>query len=1813
MCLIARTPIYFLNKLGGESLLGTNSMPNGTATVADMGALAVSLTANILDFQKKMQKALDILKQFREQAEQLSGKIGISFQQVGEGVSKGTTVAAKQLSVVQDAANKTRERMTEMGKQVKKSGKEVVDVVDEIGKTVTTRGRQGAGAMLSFAEGVKRFVALNLRWFLVWRTLWALWGQILKGMKEFQGLLQETALALRTGTENVSSWVEQQILGIRIQREAIAMTMRHAIVIKDYVKSWYYLTTAGISAANAFDFVNTAVQTSIALDETSETTVRLLTGLYNVFGETITKVSEPLEKFNYIAAILTETFRRQDIELADYAKALPYVAEQWKVSGGSLEVLVAALGVMGTHFMRGSKAATSLARSLSVMMKYPERFAELTGMMFDPKKPLDYVQAIRAIRVALQEGEENTKTYGIAIEAAGDLFHLTGIRGARAALTLIDAFEMWEAQIIKNMNASYELVEAMAALAETTIPKQWERFGNILRGWVMTMVMAATNTSDFAEGLKRLNDGLERMTGFFETLGRLLRMFVGDFRAFNITIIAGLLAWRNHIGMITSSLGTATTTVGLFGLRMQAMASSILASWKTSAKAGQIVVAGAIRSTLGVIGTGFKDLGRVIWTGMGKISESFIGRFMTIYASMQLIFGYITLAHELMNKTFVQNSIKYGLELEMTEKTRWQRLAGFISDILRPAQLFQRGWARQYQVAYREFEKDRRAVYENYIKLELKTRAEAEEAMLAASIKWWEDQLGVQLDGQQKLQLATDLGLRKRFESMQAFSKWMEEEWPRLYAAMQKIQLDAMTYELWALDKQYKEEIEKTKGGKEALLRVEEWYAIARNALLRKYEREALEEAEKRSDRLEKARMMSFDKEITKIRERAKEAREAEAEATLQRQKVILERAADEAKVDRKAYEEIADIRAQFHNKQILEMEAFSKMRTIAEREGWTELEMDLKEGAEALVAIRERGLIEEVKRVEVNGKKILFVTQRLGNELEKEEEKRNYETLKRSMSAMTETAQARENNRIETIQCSEELSAGLKEIEDKTTTATEVARRVSRSKQRVHNRKVEGEEKRHAKANADIRREEQDDIKDITEKAAKEIQKVISANEAWIRKETERTREFNMAAARKVFDKRVAETEAEIEYIKSLKSKESETLEIDRKALEDNLLKMQNEYAGLRIKSERYWQQKWAQQDAEFQDQRFEGQKTEWERELTQFDSFYVDWIETLRKRQFEIAKAYDTAGIEIIQHQEKLREDIISIEKMKNRDLREIAESEKVFLSGELTEQEKITLKSATTIKDGLIKILEVRESEAERIYAEETEKTATEGEKIRGQMKNVYDARNEDLQAFVAGHQSIWYSHLAEEGLRTLEAATETRQTLAGAMEDQLSDFDKSFRKRFSMTIAHQELLKENITAVENDRTEDLREVIADRESILLRYFQREQIETFQSATSINEILIKAWQNRLSEAEKIHGEESNIAITIREWTRNEIAKIEEMGLGDFKSYLEEHKIFLSEFLTEEERRTLESNIAIRDRVLEILREELSTAESLQKEMSENTIQIREDLRSKIALIENGELGDLRKFIEEHESELLKFLDEEEIAVLKQAVSAQAIGKAHWDSSMNTMKAGLAAFEENLGTYKERSIEIWKDIAGITTGTVSTLFDDLLAGHKMGMDYLGELWQSFLDRLRQRFVDFMAEDIVDSFIELLTGKVKKGKGFKPEELVGQIMEMVTPEGTEFDIEEGSRHVGKAKMPKITFPEEPTVKVPSRAGKAIGIGVAEPAAAPGAPIQLSVVNLFDPNLMPDSMMRNKDVLINLITADVLEKGSAYEVIRGAK
>jgi hypothetical protein len=878
---------------GGQT---SGSMGGGGA---GLGILSIGLQAEVANFIFNMRKAIEVLQFFRNQAMSAGKMVGGQYTQMAQqaqamaGTAKGAMGAAGQ------EAQKFTGLLDQYGNKIKTTGATTVQTIDKVSKTAMTRGKQGLGAVLDFSAGVKQFLLLNMRWFIIWRSFWAVWGQVQKAVTEFKDLMQETALALRTGVTDLESYVEKQLLGIRIQKEAIKATMQHAITMKDYIKSFYYLTTAGIAASDALNFVNDSIKTAIALDEDHVTTVRLLTGLYNVFGETITDVATRQDKFQKISAILAATFREQDIELKDYSDALPYVAAQWKQSGNSLEVLVAALGVMGTRFMRGSKSATSLTRSLSMLMRYPERFAELTGMAFDPKKPLDFLAVIGEMNKSLASGTMTFDKMGFSAEEMGKLFKALGLRGARAGAVLIDAFKDWEIQIQKNNNATFELVEQMARLAELTVPKQLEIMTNILRGWVIEMLKAATSTGSFARALERVNDALRAMAPLFKMVGSFLGVFVGSFGKMVTTTIALILAWKVKFAAVTTL----------------AFASHLKAA-----------------------------------SGFGAaLHASFLITFAKLFIIFQSFFGLAKFAYSVYTGDFEEQSKKHAAELMMTEKTTWDNIFGYMKagfDGHKQAMRVQTaGMRKAWRKHLRQLEEDRKFNIEQG----LMTEEDANAEFYRQKVQYLQGVLGEQFTHEHEMELAREQGFEVEQGQFDKKEEFYKNEWPKLFNELMKMRLDAFSYELWALKKQFEKiKSEYILNGKE-ILDLEKWYAEKRADLQRTHLDETRANWVKMQGNFRISRLSGFKKEIAEIQKHY---------ADLANQHIgyfnrLVVNYAKRYKGEKELQEKVTAIQKDHENGNITATEAFYKYLELLGQSHFLALRKIVQEGANRLRNLR--------------------------------------------------------------------------------------------------------------------------------------------------------------------------------------------------------------------------------------------------------------------------------------------------------------------------------------------------------------------------------------------------------------------------------------------------------------------------------------------------------------------------------------------------------------------------------------------------------------------------------------------------------------------------------------------------------------------------------------------------------------------------------------------------------------------------------------------------------------------------------------------
>ena len=849
-------------------------MAEATVTGAELGTLAVSMVANIQNFQMNMKKAMGLLAQFRKEAKSAGINVAVSFKDMSNGTSAASEKMANSLIKARTQITELRRQIRTLTTAVQKAGTRIRNESGKTGREIGRRGKQNLGALLTFQEGVKKFVALNMRWFLTWRMFWGIWGQILRVGTDLKDLFDETAFALRTATDEAGSWVEQWIKGIEIQKMAIAFSMKHAVAMKDVIQTIYYLTTAGISYTNALKFANTAMLTSIALREKAVDTTRLLTGLYNIFGKTIRGVDSDLEAFDKIAAILTATFRKQDIEIHDYIKALPYAAQASKLMGIELEVMVAAMGVLGTHFIRGSKAGTGFQRTLAFMIKHAERFAEITGRAFDPKDEIALVAILKQIGEVMEKSKRETGGFGVATELAGKIFEAAGLRSAKVLLTLADSYKPLAKQIELNYAATDNLVESMAELVERTPAKQLQILGSIFRGFLTHLVIGIARGTDLADALYKINTALEKATPLFSELGAVLGTLIGDFkRLLGLLVavfwyfkrIAIIEAFRLAIFRLQHTFWGLTASIG--SLKLGIFAKSML-----GLKAVTITLTAAVASLVKVYGLLASELALIALLVINAANAiSHLGR-----------------SHE----EAMKESAEWAVKDVAAQKSRYEKVA----DYLIGANLDYRRWtAKERKIArarLRALKRDEKEEID-IAKKRGRDTSQIEATYATKKIQIYKDLYreisGIEATGKDLQALAVKAGIGKLLDVEQEGSsailgihKWMDQE-------LAKLEMDRLSFTLWQTEQEFKEKSKGITEGSIEELQLREIYNRKVEKILNDYRIKAVELERKTIEEMRGARLEGFDKELENIEKQRRKITATFAESALEQMKVEIE------------------------------------------------------------------------------------------------------------------------------------------------------------------------------------------------------------------------------------------------------------------------------------------------------------------------------------------------------------------------------------------------------------------------------------------------------------------------------------------------------------------------------------------------------------------------------------------------------------------------------------------------------------------------------------------------------------------------------------------------------------------------------------------------------------------------------------------------------------------------------------------------------------------------------------------------------------
>jgi len=298
------------------------------------------------------------------------------------------------------------------------------------------------------------------------------------------------------------------------------------VEISDLTKALYNVRSAGISAADAMDVLETSGKLAVAGLATTEEAVDLLTSAINVYGDE----SHDSDK---LADILFKTVKAGKTTVAELAQGFGKVAAIAKETDISIEDLSAATAVLTTGGIKASEAQVALKAMIANILK-PTADATDAAKRLGIKFDLAALQADglseMLVKIAEKAGSDKQALADLfgSVEAANAVFGLTSedggamMRDVLAEMTdgssaLNEAFkkqnETTEAQyqLLKN-NLSVEMQQLGTKILEIIDTAQWL--------WGIWNGKIVESNDALYELERKLFIAMETAKGFIRTLAK---------------------------------------------------------------------------------------------------------------------------------------------------------------------------------------------------------------------------------------------------------------------------------------------------------------------------------------------------------------------------------------------------------------------------------------------------------------------------------------------------------------------------------------------------------------------------------------------------------------------------------------------------------------------------------------------------------------------------------------------------------------------------------------------------------------------------------------------------------------------------------------------------------------------------------------------------------------------------------------------------------------------------------------------------------------------------------------------------------------------------------------------------------------------------------------------------------------------------------------------------------------------------------------------------------------------------------------------
>jgi hypothetical protein len=338
-------------------------------------------------------------------------------------------------------------------------------------------------------------------------------------IKKFNEAVRNTARETDTAFRKVSSIIisstgqtEESFNVLNISMIKFANSM--GVSIDKVSDTMFFLASAGRESAEVLAEFEAVQKLSIATSKDMEATlddnkklVEVFAGLMNIYGENIGKANVQSERANYLAGLLFEAFKTQQILISELAAGLSYGTNQAVAMNVSIEELIASIAILNTGMIKGSKAGTSYANALRDTARNSAKLKKLFDIDIG-----NLSEGFSLVETVVKRVNQEMEGQGITLDLLVRLMQIYNIRGARAIISLAVQYERLEELLERNKDAERDLAAAIDITTDSF--KVQEQKGKNLKSTMRLMFdLMRTGARGTASELRDQNQALSSALG----------------------------------------------------------------------------------------------------------------------------------------------------------------------------------------------------------------------------------------------------------------------------------------------------------------------------------------------------------------------------------------------------------------------------------------------------------------------------------------------------------------------------------------------------------------------------------------------------------------------------------------------------------------------------------------------------------------------------------------------------------------------------------------------------------------------------------------------------------------------------------------------------------------------------------------------------------------------------------------------------------------------------------------------------------------------------------------------------------------------------------------------------------------------------------------------------------------------------------------------------------------------------------------------------------------------------------------------------